>query len=199
MTEGQTVAMQPQQQRGRERRDSLINAATEIAGAEGFAAISHRSVAGRAGVPLGSTTYYFSSLDDLLGAVAGAMVDQCLARGADLIDAAPDGTYDADRAAELLARAVLPGQDYSRVLCYYEQLLGSARHPAVASALGESRPRLERMVARALDKTGYAGVVSPSLVLAVVDGAALSALSEGRRDVVGFAAAVVTELLTPHH
>ena len=193
------MAMQPQQQRGRERRDSIINAAAEIAADEGFSAISHRSVARRAGVPLGSTTYYFGSLDDLLGAVAGAMVDQCLTRSTEVIGAASEnGAYSADRAAELLARAVLPGEDYFRMLCYYEQLLAAARYPAVATALGDSRPRLERMVAHALDKTGYAGTVSPSLLLAVVDGAALSALSEGRRDVVSFVTAAVRELLTPH-
>ncbi len=32
---------------------------------EGFSALTHRAVANRAGVPLASTTYYFSSVDDL--------------------------------------------------------------------------------------------------------------------------------------
>jgi hypothetical protein len=65
----------PQQRRGRERRDAIVRAAAEIAALDGFAAVSHRAVARRAGVPLGSTTYHFGSLYDLLGAAAGTTVD----------------------------------------------------------------------------------------------------------------------------
>ena len=182
----------PQQQRGRERRAAVVRAAAEIAAEAGFAAVSHRSVAQRAGVPLGSTTYYFSSLDELLGAVAGAMVDECLDRGSAVVSAAQPGTYSPKEAAALVTEAVLPGDE--RILGYYEPLLSAARHPAVASALGQARPRLMAMVSRALDTTGYAGRVSADLVLAVVDGAALSALSEGRPDVRVFVTDVTAEL-----
>lgn len=189
--------MRPQQQRGRERRAALIQAAAEIAATDGFGAVSHRSVATRAGVPLGSTTYYFRSLDDLLGEVAGELVNECQIRATEVVRTAPPGPFQPDQAAELLARAVLPGEDFPRVLSYYEQLLSAARHPAVAAALSAARPRLEQMVRQALTKTGYAEAVSSDLTLAVVDGAALSALSEGRSDVVGFVAEIVTELLRP--
>jgi TetR/AcrR family transcriptional regulator, regulator of biofilm formation and stress response len=48
------------------RRDRIIDAAIRVIGAEGIAGLSHRSVAGEADVPLGSTTYHFASLDELL-------------------------------------------------------------------------------------------------------------------------------------
>lgn len=187
--------MQPRQERGQQRRDALVRAAADIAATHGFGAVSHRAVARRAGVPLGSTTYYFSSLDDLLGAVAALMIEECLVRGAALSEAAEPGRYPTTQAADLLTRAILPAEEYGRVLGYYEQLLGSARHPAVASVLNEARPRLERMVDDVLATTGLAGRVPAGLVLAVVDGAALGALSEGRSDITAFVTGMVASLL----
>ena len=49
-----------------ERRQRIIDAAIRIVELKGIAALSHRSVAAEADVPLGSTTYHFASLDDLL-------------------------------------------------------------------------------------------------------------------------------------
>lgn len=48
------------------RRDRLVDAALSIMLAGGVQAVSHRAVAAEAGVPLGSTTYYFRDLDALL-------------------------------------------------------------------------------------------------------------------------------------
>lgn len=47
------------------RRRAIIAAAAELIVEQGSAAITHRSVAARAGVALGSTTQYFASLDEL--------------------------------------------------------------------------------------------------------------------------------------
>ncbi|MDB6427109.1 TetR/AcrR family transcriptional regulator [Curtobacterium sp. 20TX0008] len=49
-----------------ERRDRIIAAATDSIAQEGVSGTSHRKVAVRADVPLGSMTYHFSSMDDLL-------------------------------------------------------------------------------------------------------------------------------------
>lgn len=49
-----------------ERRQRIIDAAIRVVGAKGIAGLSHRSVAAEADVPLGSTTYHFETLDDLL-------------------------------------------------------------------------------------------------------------------------------------
>lgn len=47
------------------RRRAIIAAAAELIVEQGASAITHRSVASRAGVALGSTTQYFASLDEL--------------------------------------------------------------------------------------------------------------------------------------
>lgn len=52
--------------RGNERRLALLDATLEVIGAEGVHAVTHRRVADVAGVPLGSTTYWFSSRQAML-------------------------------------------------------------------------------------------------------------------------------------
>ncbi len=51
-----------------DRRTRIIDAALRVIVADGIAGLSHRSVAAEADVPLGSTTYHFGSLDELLTA-----------------------------------------------------------------------------------------------------------------------------------
>lgn len=48
------------------RRDRIIDAAIDCIAEEGVAGTSHRKVAARADVPLGSMTYHFDNMDELL-------------------------------------------------------------------------------------------------------------------------------------
>ena len=47
------------------RRKTIIDAATRVIADAGLAGLTHRRVAEVAGVPVGSTTYYFRDLDEL--------------------------------------------------------------------------------------------------------------------------------------
>ncbi|MEU0568736.1 TetR family transcriptional regulator [Nonomuraea sp. NPDC005983] len=47
------------------RRRSIVDAACRLIAEVGVGGLTHRLVAARAGVPLGATTYYFKTLDDL--------------------------------------------------------------------------------------------------------------------------------------
>ncbi|WP_210575737.1 TetR family transcriptional regulator [Streptomyces sp. NBC_00445] len=49
-----------------ERRQRIIDAAIRVVGRSGLAGLTHRTVAAEADVPLGSTTYHFKTLDDLM-------------------------------------------------------------------------------------------------------------------------------------
>jgi DNA-binding transcriptional regulator YbjK len=91
----------PVQERARRRRAALVSAAVELLEEGGFAAVTHRAVAQRAGLPLAATTYYFTSRADLVaeafaelatgelgamrkalaGAAAGDLVPALLAAG----------------------------------------------------------------------------------------------------------------------
>ena len=61
--QGVTAAVTP---KGVRRQYALVSAAAELLCEGGFDAVRHRAVARRAGLPLAATTYYFSSLDDLI-------------------------------------------------------------------------------------------------------------------------------------
>lgn len=49
-----------------QRAARIVAAARALSRERGVGAITHRAVAERAGVPLGSTTYYFATIEDLL-------------------------------------------------------------------------------------------------------------------------------------
>src|SRR6185312_15343969 len=52
--------------RPRPRREHLLEVTIELVAREGIDAVTHRRVAELAGVPLGSTTYYFASREEML-------------------------------------------------------------------------------------------------------------------------------------
>lgn len=58
------------------RRRAIIQAATEIIVTRGPAALTHRAVATHAGVALGSTTQYFSSIDELREEALGQLAEE---------------------------------------------------------------------------------------------------------------------------
>lgn len=56
------------------RRREIVEAAAALVVEEGPDALTHRKVAARAGVPLGSTTQYFATLDDLRAAALTSLI-----------------------------------------------------------------------------------------------------------------------------
>ncbi|WP_217178609.1 TetR/AcrR family transcriptional regulator [Streptomyces sp. AC495_CC817] len=62
------------------RRREIVTAAAELIVEIGVDAITHRKVASRAGVPLGATTQYFATLDDLREAAVRALAEEIESR-----------------------------------------------------------------------------------------------------------------------
>lgn len=62
------------------RRERIIAAALELILDEGVARVSHRAVAERAGVPLGSMTYHFTGIDDVVTEAFRLLVDRLSGR-----------------------------------------------------------------------------------------------------------------------
>ncbi|QIM16007.1 TetR family transcriptional regulator [Leucobacter insecticola] len=58
------------------RRREILHAAAELIVENGAATLTHRAVAARAGVPLGSTTQYFTSIDDLRESALQQLADE---------------------------------------------------------------------------------------------------------------------------
>ncbi|WHP19186.1 hypothetical protein [Cellulomonas sp. ES6] len=163
--------------KGERRREQLARAAADLVREQGPAALSHRAVAARAGLPLAATTYYYRGLDDLAAAAGSALVADWVAHA--------DGVLRRVRSAPApdpvaaVVEAVLPPGDDAAVRAHYEQLLAAARVPALAAAIGAGRARLDAVLERLLDALGLRDVAAGT-ALAVVDGAVVAAASEGR-------------------
>lgn len=154
---------------------------------EGFAALSHRSVARRADLPLSATTYYFASLDQLVHDVVRGLAAGWLVRAVDVVDALPRTLDDPQQVADAILRLVTLGPadgspvEPTALLTIYERYLEAARHPHLRAVIAEYDGQLDTLVADVLRRGGLPGSTDTAhLVLALVDGALLRALAEGR-------------------
>jgi TetR/AcrR family transcriptional regulator, regulator of biofilm formation and stress response len=155
-----------------ERRQRIIDAAIRVVGAKGIAGLSHRSVAAEADVPLGSTTYHFKTLDDLLVA-ALRQTNEGFAKvvrehGGCLADP------DCDLAAEL-ARMTAEWLDGDRpgVELEYELYLAALRRPALRPVAAEWCVDVAELIARRTDPATARALV------ALLDGICLQVLLTG--------------------
>ncbi|MBJ7455032.1 MAG: TetR family transcriptional regulator [Thermoleophilia bacterium] len=140
------------QARGRERRAAIVAAAGRVLIRDGVAALTHRAVAAEAGVPLGSTTYYFADRPELVRAAVTELLAQERERRAGV--AVPDG--DPSRVAERLTALVIPPAFPARseVALLYERLAGALRDPELALLLRADAGDLRLNVARLLGPIG---------------------------------------------
>ncbi len=178
--------------RGLRRRQLLLQAAGELLMEHGFAAVSHRAVAQHAALPLSATTYYFSSLEELLEGAVLQLADGWLA-SAEAIAADLPAQLDGPRAlAEALVRVATLGPadetapDSWTQLSLYDRYLEAARHPRLRPIVAEYDDRIQALLADVLrrragspDAPAGATTRTARLVLAVIDGATLRALAEG--------------------
>lgn len=141
--------------RGAARRLALLDAAVRVIGRGGIASADHRAVAAEAGVPLGSTTYYFSSKDDM---VARAL-EHVAEREAERLRAqAAGGALDVGRELlpERLADVVIQAWAGDRVvlLAQYELYLESARRPDLRPAAERWDQAYRELLQRGLELLG---------------------------------------------
>ena len=88
-------------------RDRLLDCAEQLMVDEGYAAVTYRKVAAKAGVTSGLVQYYFPALDDLFVAAIRRATDHNLRRLAKLLESASDPLrvlwdYSRDEAAAAL-------------------------------------------------------------------------------------------------
>jgi DNA-binding transcriptional regulator YbjK len=173
------------------RRQRIIDAAIRIAEFKGIAALSHRTVAAEADVPLGSTTYHFASLDDLLVAAleqvtrepSSAMTDweDVLAevgRPAPADGAGPQapegrGLALADALTRLLDEYAHGGR--GRIRLEYELYLAALRRPALQPVAAAWCDEMARILARHTVDEATARVL-----VALIDGLLLQLLLTDR-------------------
>lgn len=166
------------QGKGARRRQDIIDAAATIIRESGPTAVSHRTVAARAECSLSATTYYFSGLEELLAEAGRVNIEMWAIRAervAQEISHEPLPKTCA-QAASLVLRACLPSAETLET--HYHQLVAVSDYVPVTSAYRAGRQRLDAAVASVLERLGVG--LSAELMIAIVDGAAVAALSEGR-------------------
>ncbi len=173
-----TAAVTP---KGERRRYALVSAAAELLCEGGFEAVRHRAVARRAGLPLASTTYYFSSLDDLIcSAVAhvGMLeVAQLRAEVATLSRRRRGPETLADLLVDLLVGSESGPPLTEQLISRYERYIACARQPALRDIQRRNVHHRIDSIAEVIERSGRS--VRLELVSALVyavDGAVVSAL-----------------------
>lgn len=84
------------------RRERIAEAALGVITAHGVHRTTHRKIAEAAAVPLGSVTYYFKTLEDVVCSAFEALMTTMSARYAAALDAAEDQSAACDAVTELL-------------------------------------------------------------------------------------------------
>jgi DNA-binding transcriptional regulator YbjK len=164
--------------KGERRRYALVSAAADLLCEGGFDAVRHRAVARRAGLPLASTTYYFSSLDDLIAKAVEHVglreAEQLRARVAVL----SRRRRGAESTADLLVDLLVGDASVSEALISrYERYIACARQPGLREIQRRILQQRTDAVVEVVERSGRS--VRPELLTALVnavDGAVVAAL-----------------------
>ncbi|MEV3929602.1 MULTISPECIES: TetR/AcrR family transcriptional regulator [unclassified Streptomyces] len=154
-----------------ERRERIIEAAIRVVAAQGMAGLSHRRVAAEADVPLGSTTYHFASLDELMVAALRRCNDnfaRTVRESAYLAD--PDVPL-ADELTRLLEEWF--SGERGPMELEYELYLAALRRPALRPVAAEWADGLVGLLVRRTDPATARALV------ALLDGISLQVLLTG--------------------
>ncbi|GAS92286.1 TetR/AcrR family transcriptional regulator [Mycolicibacterium brisbanense] len=175
-----TAAVTP---KGERRRYALVRAAADLLCEGGFDAVRHRAVARRAGLPLASTTYYFSSLDDL---IAKAVEDIGIREAEQLkagVAALSRRRRGAESTADVLVDLLVGDSPETRVteqlISRYERYIACARQPGLRDIQRRIRQQRTDAVVEAVERSGRA--VRSELLTALVcavDGAVVASLMD---------------------
>ncbi|WP_329548332.1 TetR family transcriptional regulator [Streptomyces sp. NBC_01356] len=170
-----------------ERRQRIIDAAIRVVGAKGIAGLSHRSVAAEADVPLGSTTYHFKTLDELMVA-ALRQANEGFAKVV-----ASRGAFEDTRADVAGELAALIGEwlagERTGVELEYELYLAALRRPALRPVAAEWAQGLAEPLARRTDP------LTARALVALVDGICLQVLLTGTAYDEGYARTVLARIV----
>ena len=151
-----------------ERRQRIIDAAIRVVAAKGIGGLSHRSVAAEADVPLGSTTYHFKTLDELLVA-ALRQANEGFAKVVAARGALQDPHVDlADELAGLTGEWL--AGERTGIELEYELYLAALRRPALRPVAAEWCQGLADVIGRRADP------VTARALVALVDGICLQVL-----------------------
>lgn len=116
-----------------ERRTRILRAALEVIASEGVHTASYRRIAAQAGVPLGSTTYYFADLETLIVSAFETLRDELEPRYAEPLRGARTDLDVVDALVAATCGSTAP--TLADIRLYEEMHLYGARSSRVADLL----------------------------------------------------------------
>lgn len=130
------------------RRDRIVDTTLKVISEHGLGSTTYRSIAVAADIPLGSITYHFSNLDELVTEAFTLYADRCADRFTSSMDRLPP---DADL-PKVLAGVVLSylksGND---TVLAYELYVGAIRNPSLRVVTNRWMRRSRDVLSRHMD------------------------------------------------
>jgi DNA-binding transcriptional regulator YbjK len=164
------------------RRAAILEATLRVIAAGGVDDVTHRRVAAEAGVPLGSTTYYFASRDDLVRDAFRHYVGKVFAF-LSAIEREFHQLGTDEVVAFLVEAARREFADPDTVLIEYELIVRAARDPVLARDFNDYARALESGLAERLERLGAAQPFEAARTLiALVRGFEIHGLTRGEVD-----------------
>jgi DNA-binding transcriptional regulator YbjK len=165
---------------GERRVQQILEAAVQVFGSGGPNAVTHRAVASAAGVPLGSTTYYFKDRDDLMQQTMRHAIAVEAERLTAIVEGF-DGELTVDASVDLLTEMFFDKTiaDPLYDLALFEMFLEATRNPSVRSMTREWTGMIARLTDRVLPPTDphLPRGVAVQIVAALIDGLMLEETS----------------------
>jgi DNA-binding transcriptional regulator YbjK len=181
--------------RGLARRETLLRAAFTVVTENGIEGATHRRVAQSAGVPLSTTSYFFSSLDELLAeAITLAFADVIDNTNAAILAMHERGP-STEELVELITDFVLQSPR-AGIIAQFEAYLAVERRPELRAATANVLDSYEHAISTGLRLFD----IDPAphrvrLVLAMLDGFAIQRIAHPRPDDRDILRAALHELL----
>lgn len=139
MTADQTSGSRRARPNDPDRRERIARAALAVVSRSGVEGLTHRAVAAEAGVPLGSTTYHFATLDDLLEVALSHAADDDIDQVRAWASALPVETDIAGALADLVVNHLREQRPHTVV--QYDLYIAALRRPrlrAISNAWDEA-------------------------------------------------------------
>ncbi len=153
------------------RQRTIVEAALELLAEAGLSRLTHRAIAARAEVPLGSTTYYFPTLKDLVRTCLDVVVERNQVQLENWSTQIADCEDLAETVAALVGHYL---EDRQRAAMEYEIYLAAARDEELRIPAAVWVPGLSAILRRRL------GPDEAEAAAMLIDGAILQALATGQ-------------------
>lgn len=163
---------------GERRRHEILLAALRLVRERGTAAVTHRAVAEVAGVPPATTTYYFTSIDELLEEALRLFVDEEVARLEQLAANLRSAAVSPHTISELFADELMRGGETGNNVAQFELYLEASRRPGLRDAAAACLRAYAHAAEAALAAGGAPRAAEGARTfVALVDGLALASVA----------------------